>query len=614
MTSLWSLISAPARGQRRWQAVVVLVLVVLTPLLVVITLVPTDDERPPVALVNLDEIVTTSTPPVAAGKLLTENLITEVTSVDWMLTDPATASSSLASGDVLAVVTIPADFSANVLTMGTAAPTQAALRVETSTQHGFVGGIVAEALSASLPAGVSAQLTQQFVSGSLTAFADLGDGIAQASSAASQIGAGVAGAGAGAAELQTLTEALAGGLRAMDGVLAEMPAGARGLGELTAAGAVASGELSVRLLERSLASDALVLAQAVQSQRLSELEAYLAAPDPDPAVVAARLTELRTGADEVAAALAAQATALGSDAETAAAVALGAGAISAISGPVADGLGEFATALGSVADGADRLAGVNGQLADGLGLLAGGTDDLAAGLDQAQSSIPRYDTDQLQQIASVVARPIGVDASSTGGPSSALASSLATFGPVALWLGAIGVFLALRPFARSALTSAASATRVARSAALVILPLALVQAVPVWAVVAASGVAPERALVAAGLAAVTALSFALVHQALLAFLPRAGLVVSLLLLGIQVIAAGTVTSPGTTPSAAGPLGGLPLSLALQGAQALVGGSLHELLNAAIGLVLWAAVGALGTVLAIRRARSRALAATVLARP
>jgi len=56
-----------------------------------------------------------------------------------------------------------------------------------------------------------------------------------------------------------------------------------------------------------------------------------------------------------------------------------------------------------------------------------------------------------------------------------------------------------------------------------------------------------------------------------------------------------------------------LSLALQGAQALVGGSLHAVLNAAIGLVLWGAVGALATVLAIRRARVRALAASVLAR-
>jgi putative membrane protein len=400
----------------------------------------------------------------------------------------------------------------------------------------------------------------------------------------------------------------------MDGVLSELPRGARGLGELTDAGAVASGELSLRLAERALGAGAAEAAQQDVQNRLAALAAFSAQLTPaQQREFAALLTPAQDSADGVSVLLAGQADALGKDAETAAAVAIGAGAISAVSGPVADGLGRLSTALGTAASGADGLAQGNGQLAEALGTLGEGSGQLAQGLDSAQAAIPRYDANQQKLIAQVVARPIGVDSTSTTGPRSAVASSMAVFGPVALWIGAIGVMLALLPFARSALTSAASALRLARSAAAVIVTVALAQSVLVWGAVALSGVAPDRALAAAALTAVTAVAFALVHQGLVAFLPRAGLVVSLVLLGLQVIAAGTLAAPGTTPAATGPLAGLPLSLALQGAQALVGGSLHAVLNAAIGLVLWGAVGALATVLAIRRARARALVASVLTR-
>lgn len=614
MTTLWSLIAAPARGQRRWQLAAVLILVVLAPLAIVLTLVPQADERPPVALVNQDSPILTGATPVAAGKLLTENLITSVPSVKWELTDAQTASDSLASGDVLAIVTIPADFSAHVMTIGSAAPQRAELTVQTSTQHGYLGGVVAEALSASLPAGVAAQLTEQYVTGTLSAMSQIGSGMDQMAQGASAITGGLSQAQSGASALQTYTGQLADGLRTMDGVLSELPKGARGLGDLTAAGSAASGELSLRLAERAIGAGVADAAQREVQSRLAALAAFSAQLDPaQQQEFAALLSPVQHSADGVSDLLSGQADALGKDAETAAAVAVGAGAIAAVSAPVADGLGQLSAALGSAASGADGLAQGNGQLAEALGTLAGGSGQLAAGLDSAKAAIPRYDTAQQQQIAEVVARPIGVDSTSTAGPRSSVASSMAVFGPVALWIGAIGVMLALLPFARAGLTSAASALRLARSAAVVIVAVALAQAALVWVVVALSGVAPERALVAAGLTAVTAVAFALVHQGLVAFLPRAGLVVSLVLLGLQVIAAGTLVAPGTTPAATGPLSGLPLSLALQGAQALVGGSLHAVLTAAIGLVLWGAVGALATVLAIRRARARALAASVLAR-
>ncbi len=93
------------------------------PLVVVLALVPARaGQTVPVALVNQDVPITSGSTPVAAGKLLTLNLISNDTSVDWVLTDPATAErGALTDGDYLAVVTIPSDFSANVATLSSSA-------------------------------------------------------------------------------------------------------------------------------------------------------------------------------------------------------------------------------------------------------------------------------------------------------------------------------------------------------------------------------------------------------------------------------------------------------------------------------------------------------------
>ena len=232
---------------------------------------------------------------------------------------------------------------------------------------------------------------------------------------------------------------------------------------------------------------------------------------------------------------------------------------------------------------------------------------------QAAAAVPQYSAAEQQAIADVVADPIGVNTTSTGGPRTAAASEVAALAPLALWIGAIATFLLLRAFPRAALTSSAPSWRIAAAAAGPVVLLALAQAVLVWTALAMSGTPTARLAAAALTAVVTAVSFGLVHQALVAFLPRAGLMVSLLLVGVQAAAAGTLSPQALDPVAAGPLSLLPLSLALQAAQALVGGSLHALLAACLGLMVWAAAATLGTILAVRRARERAMSAIVLRR-
>lgn len=608
MRRLWSLI--PGSGADRRRTAVVVILVALAPVIVMLSL-PSGGPRPPVALVNLDTPITDSGAPVAAGKLLTENLVSDDGDVDWVLTDAATAGKGLAAGSFLAVVTIPAGFSADVATLASSTPRQAGLTVQTSTQHGYLAGAVASALSANLPAGVSVQLTRQYVAGTLSALGSVGDGLQQAAAGAQAIASGNAQAADGAVALGDGAAQLGTGLADIAGVLADLPPGARGLGEAAAAGADDAAALAVRLAERSAQS---VAVAAIQDDQNAALDALVAQIQSDPAApvtsVAAQVEAIRQEGRDAASGLSGQAVALADDAAASAVLAVGSEAVALVSGPVADGLGDIARAASDAAGGADLIASGEGRLADGLRSLSDGSGTLASGLEQAAAAVPQYTAAEQQGIADVVADPIAVDATSTGGPGPA-ASEVAALAALALWIGAIATFLLLGAFPRAALTSSAPSWRIAAAGAGPVVLLALAQAVLVWAVLAASGAAPTRLLAAAATAAVAAVSFGLIHQALVAFLPRAGLMVSLVLVGVQAAAAGTLWPAALGPVAAGPLSMLPLSLALQAAQALVGGSLHAVLAALLALTAWAVAAALATVVAVRRGRERATSRIVV---
>ena len=589
MTGLSSLLVGGGRGR----AIALAAFAIVIPLLVMLTLLPRpNQEQVPVAVVNLDVPIENGGTPVAAGKLVTENLLTANDGIAWTLTDAATADQGLAMGTYLAVVTIPADFSKDVATLGTDAPTQAQLSVQTSTRHGYLSGVLAEALAAGLPWGVEAQLTSGYVTGTLDAFAELHSGISDGAQILTQ----------GQRELVT-------GLEGIGTVLRALPDGVRDLGALSAAAGSDAAALAGSLAGAALEAEALSLAQDLGVADLDVIAALISA---DPTAPAGDLLDdilaLRAGAAAIAADLDGQAGALASDAVDAAELAVGADVVADLAGPAASALTELATAQQAAVAGASDLETGMADLASGLDAAAAGAADLAGGLDAAASDIPDYSAAQQQSIANVVASPIGVTTTSIGGPDTALAAAVAALAPVSLWLGALATFLVVAPFARASLITPATPARLAADAALVVIGVAAVQSLLVWLGIAVLGVAPDRIAVAFALTLAAAVSFALFHQALTALFGRAGLIVSVLALGIQLVAAGTLQPVTDGSLAATPFSILPLSLALQGADALVGGSLHEVLGTAIGLLLWSVLAFVGTIVGVRRARARAVSA------
>lgn len=618
MKRLWSLLTPAAGGRRRGPGVLVLALAVLVPLVVLLTLVPQRGAGDvPVALVNLDmpvqESVDGSDVPVAAGKLLTESLVHDPGGIAWTLTDPDTARAGLEDGAFLAVVTIPSDFSKDASSLAGAAPVQAQLQVQTSTSHGYLIGAVADAMTAHLPEGVAAQLTQQYVGGTLGAFAQLRSGVGQAGDAASEIAAATGQAAEGARQLGAATEQLTGGLDRMTSVLRALPVAATDLGELTAGGAAQAAQLSLGLAETALTAEE-TLAQ--QRTAVASTDALVAWIRENPTAPASDLLEraeaLRAQSAEVASRLSGQGGALALGAADAAVLVLGAETIASVSRPVADGLGQLADAAAAAAGGSAQLADGDAALGDGLDRLSAGSGQLAGALAQVSGAIPDYSTDQQSQIASVVSSPIAVAQTTVAGPASAWLSSIAAVAPVGLWLGAFVLFLVLAPFARSALSTPASAGRIALDGASVAVGVALIQGIVLWGALALLGAAPERLPVALAFVMILSASTTLVHQALVAAFGRAGFIVSAVLLGLQLVAAGTLTPASLAPVADTPLSLLPLSLGLQGAQALVGGSLHEVLGATVGLAIWAGVAFAGTMMAVSVQRRRSVASALAA--
>ncbi|MBB2976094.1 putative membrane protein [Microbacterium endophyticum] len=611
MSALWSMVGAPEVGARRTRVLIVVAVAVLAPLLIVLALVPRSaDQSIPVAVVNLDVPVgLTTDSPVIAGKLLTENLVTTDNGVDWTLTDTATASTGLDDGTYVAVVTIPTDFSKSVATISSDTPAAATISVKTSTAHGYAGGVIADAVAERIPNGVSTTITTAYISGTLDSFAQLHTGIGEIGGGLSKIADDTDAASTGAGTIAGYSEDLATGLADIRDVLGLLPDGARDLGRLSADGAAGSAQLAEALGERSLRASELAAAQTLTADALAELEAAIRADPTAPmSDLLGTVVALQDEVDGMASQLYEQGGSLANDAEYAVGVAAADAVLADVSGPVARGLTTLDGYVGDTAEVSEAIGTGIATLSTDLGELGAATGTVVDDLDTISADIPDYSAAQQKSIAAVVSTPITADVTSVAGPTTARAATLGAVVPVALWLGALATFLVVAPFSRTRLTTAVSALRIAADSAMVAVAVGFVQAVLVWIAIVIVGIPATRLGVAFAFTVVAAMAFALLHQALVALMGRAGLVVSVVALGLQLVASGTL-APHSSESA---LGFLPLSLALQGAQALVGGSLHAVLSAAIGLAIWGVIAALLTVAAVARARQSVLRGMLVA--
>ncbi len=588
------------RGRlRRWLTVAAAVAVPLALVGVALASVGSESsalERIPAAVVNDDELLTTTDAEgaeqiVFAGRqLVTELTGGDNTGFDWRVTSADEAAAALERGEVYAVLTIPADFSASLLTIGTPDPVQAELEIETDDARSYLAGSVVQAVGSGLAQQFGAAITAQYLDGLTSGLGELGSALDEAADGATQLGDGASALSSGLVELSAGVSASAAGARSLSVGVNDFTTGVSGLS--AGLGQLRAGALQLDPLQQAAAG---IPASA------SDLAGDLAALGP--AIAASNLSP----ADQQALV----------DAITAAEVL--AGTAGAIIPPLNGGLDGIQSGIVDSAEGASALAaggaelrGGAAELANGLRSLAGGTteistgaetlatgvDELASGLSSGAGQVPESGN------SSVASEPVIVEASRSNavdGVGSVIAETLV---PIGLWIGALATFLALRPAAQGVIGTSATGGIIVRRAVGRASLIALAQAALVTVLVhAVSGV--DLALFPATLALtiVIALAFTALHAALTLTLGRAGLVVSLLLLAVQIVATGGIipiaalADPFPALSAV-----LPLTYAVDGMQALLAGGDPARVVAAVAVM--ALLGGLSLVLA-RLAAGRA---------
>lgn len=523
-------------------------------------------DRIPAAIVNQDTAITTTNADGTTNYVLAgRQLVTQLTGnhspgMDWTLSNAADAKKALANGSVYAILTIPSDFSKSVLSLQGTSPVQAQLSIKTDDAHSYLAGSVAQSLGDGMVRTFGTAITKQYISGVYASLGTLGASLSQAADGANSLASGASQTSAGASSLASGLSSYTGGVGSLSSGLSQLNSGAASLDQLSAGVASYTGGVS----QLSAALSAAVAAG--DSAQIQALTAQLAAT---------------------------------------------AGQGSALSSQTAAGIDGIQSGIAQSAAGAQKLAAsgpslVSGarSLASGAGQLSSGASSLASGLTSGAARVPTSDSTSAGKSAEVASNPVGLTVT-TAHSISQLAQAVATFFlPLGLWIGALALFLVMRPVTRRILASTAASSRVvggalARAGALtaaqaILLVLLLHTAVGIsWALLPATLI----------FTLVTAAAFTAFHYLLTIGLGRAGLIISLFLLALQIAAVGIAPLQVlTTPfQAISPF--LPLSWAVTGMQQIVtGGSAASAIGSAVALLAFGLASVVVANLAIRRTR------------
>ncbi len=509
-------------------------------------------ERIPAAIVNEDELITTTTPQgeeqvVFAGR----QLVTELTGAegfDWTITNADQAQAALDRGEVYAVLTIPSNFSESILSLQSGDPRRAEIAIRTDDARAYLTGSVAQVVGQSMTDAFGRAVTEQVIGGLFASLGQVGTSLGTAADGASSLAGGARSLSGGIAEYTAGVDGLADGLWTISNETESLGALASGIAEYTGGVSQVSAGLS------AFPVDAVAPAAQPQFQALVQGLAAAAAGGPALAEGASSLPQLQQGIEQ--------------------------------------------TAIG-----ASQLADASPPLIAGADQLAAGADELATGLRDGAEQIPAEEA--ATDAGAVAADPVGLDVT-TANAVTEVGQGIATFFiPLGLWVGALAVFLMLRPPGRGALASTATDGRLVLSSLTRAGTVTGIQALLLVGLLhGALGVAWTTLPLTLGFALVTALGFTAFHFLLTAGFGRGGLVVSLLLLALQVTSTGGIYPVQLLSEPFQVLGRfLPLTYAVEGMQGIIaGGDTGSVLGAAAVLVLFGAASVVLALAVVRRTR------------
>jgi putative membrane protein len=562
----------------------------------------------PVAVVNEDRPVTVDGRRVAAGDQFVEQLRTR-RELDWHFTDAEDARDGLAEGRYLMVITVPEDFSEKLSSPATGSFERAQLMIRLDDANGYIVSVIARTLESEIQNQVNAAAYATYAEVALGGFERVRKGLAEGADGASRLTDG-------AVELRKGSQRLADGLGQLDTGARRLKSGSAQVSEGTQrlAGVVDTAATAVdQGLDRlgsvaGVAGDAADVADqlaggardvaAVSGRIEAQLEALAqAVPDVSRAAAfqelqrlasdnAQQTGQIATDASDAATRLgqlAGQANgAAGRTDQLKAQVNQGRDDVDRLArgaAEVADGASQLSSGLTTASTGADKLPPGARRLAQGNRRLA---DALAAARDRVPASDPEDRADQ----ADALANPVRLSESNAH-PARLYGRGLAPFFlSIAVWVFGLIAFLMLRPVAGEALASRLPSLTVALGAWFPAAGLGMVAAMILFFVVDVGlGLDPDSVLGTIGLLLLAALCFTAIDHFLRLTFGIVGDAITLVLLVLQLAAAGGIYPIQTAPEvlqAINPF--LPMTYLIEAFRVTISGGEASHLWRAVGIL------------------------------
>ncbi|MCL8250575.1 YhgE/Pip domain-containing protein [Aeromicrobium fastidiosum] len=268
----------------------------------------------------------------------------------------------------------------------------------------------------------------------------------------------------------------------------------------------------------------------------------------------------------------------------------------------AAGAGRLVGGADQLADGSRKLADGGDQLVDGADQLSAGGLKLSNGLNDGSDEVPDYSTSERDQLAKTAATPIE-DAADRVNPVENYGAALAPyFVSLALWVGAMAIYLLLRPLSARAIASTTGSVRVALAGYAPGLALSVVQVVLLLVVLqGVLGVQPADEPLLVGIALATGAVFTAINQMFVALFGGAGRFAALVFVSLQLTSAGGTYPIETAPPFFNVLHDLlPMTYTVHGLRAALAGGSDGVVRDFLVLGLFTALALGVTVIAARR--------------
>jgi len=538
------------------------------------------------------------------------------------------AADGVASGDYYFSITLPTDFSERIASPSGGDPEPAQLRFTFNDANNYLASIIGQNASREVLNQVSAAIAERTVGTVLTGLTDAGAGLKQAADGAQQLSAGIGAADDGAHRLADGANTLSSGLDSARAGSAQLAAGTRALSSAidTATGPLLHtldrvGELGLNPDDVAVAAQHLSGAVRSTTDRIAALNVnsmqaaaivdqtvgFLQA-SPDPAVrdaghalagaqrllraqgidptTDAGLIQLRDSASRLEGEL--------GDPNSALRVFLTRalnGGLRADVAKLRDGADQLdagaqrlAAGLVQLADGGHQLASGANQLATGTQRLQAGGQELAGKLEQGSTQVPSWTPQQRTEVARTIASPVSLDLVNTH-PAPTFGTGFAPFFmPLALFIGALIIWMLLTPLQSRPIVNGLGALRVVLTSYWPGLLVAVCQVVVMYAVVHFGvGLRAEYPVATVGFLVLVAGAFLAMIQAFNALFGVAvGRVVTLAFLMLQLVSAGGIYPVETTAKPFQILHPVdPMTYAVNGLRQLTVGGVDERLWIAI---------------------------------